>query len=194
LRTESWWRELASIFRRDEDYVVFSIDGLEDTNDTYRVNVKWDKVIENAQAFIEAGGSAHWDMLVFEHNQHQVDACERLAHDLGFKWFRAKVSRRNNIVPIEFLHPPKGWKDRVVSDGSIRCQALQENSVYISAKGKLFPCCYLGMTKSTLDQFDDIKSSWNTDSPNRVCMDTCLSSDGQHTSYLNQWQREVQLS
>ena len=94
LQTTFWWHELGKLFNQPQDYVVFSIDGLEDTNATYRKNVNWAKLIANVRAFIEAGGSAHWDMLVYRHNQHQVEECEQLARDMGFKWFRAKVSRR----------------------------------------------------------------------------------------------------
>ena len=195
LRTTDWWCELSKIMSGEKDYVVFSIDGLEDTNHIYRVNVNWNKVIENAQAFISAGGSAHWEMLVFEHNEHQVDQCQQLAKDLGFSWFRAKVSRRFDFIPItvDFLHPPKGWQDPHVTEGSIKCQALEENSLYISAQGKLFPCCYLGVTNETLDKFDNVQKSWGTDTPNYICKDTCTSNNNTKNSFTNQWQREVSL-
>jgi MoaA/NifB/PqqE/SkfB family radical SAM enzyme len=64
--------------------VVFSIDGLEDTNHLYRINVKWDRVINNAKAFINSGGRAIWDMLVFKHNEHQVKEAEEMSKELGF--------------------------------------------------------------------------------------------------------------
>ena len=95
LQNADWWQALAQILSQPRDYVVFSIDGLEDTNHVYRVNVQWHRVMENVRSFIKAGGSAHRDMLVYAHNQHQVDACQRLARDMGFKWFRTKVSIRN---------------------------------------------------------------------------------------------------
>ena len=50
--------------------------------------------MNNARAFIEAGGRAHWDMLVFDYNQHQIDQCRTLASDMGFKFFRTKASSR----------------------------------------------------------------------------------------------------
>ena len=192
IRTESWWRELGRMLSREKDYAIFSIDGLEDTNHIYRVNVKWSKVIENARAFIEAGGNAHWDMLVFEHNKHQVDECEELARQLGFKWFRAKVSRRNDVVPVEFLQHPKGWRDPVVSAGPIVCEALENQSRYISADGRMFPCCYLGSSEETIERFPLIQSSWSTEEPYKMCSDTCRH-NGQGTSFDKQWQREVKL-
>lgn len=191
LRSTAWWTELGGLLNTQKDYAVFSIDGLADTNHIYRVNVKWDKVIENAVAFIRAGGNAHWEMLVFDYNKHQVDTAEQLAKELGFKWFRAKVSRRFNLFPIEFLKPPTGWTYPVVTKGAIECQALKDKSLYISATGKIFPCCWLGTTNYTVDQFDVVKGSWTTD-PIQMCEITCTKYEG-GTSYTNQWQREVEF-
>lgn len=192
LRNTDWWQELADLLNQPRDYVVFSIDGLEDTNHIYRVNVKWTKVLENAQAFIRAGGNAHWEMLVFEHNQHQVEQAQQMAKELGFKWFRAKVTKRFNVTPIEFLQPPKGWVNPVVTDGTIDCLALNDQSVYISAKGMVYPCCWLGAnTKYTLDTFTDIQQSWVT-VPNDICKATCTK-NAVGTSFTNQWQKEIEF-
>jgi MoaA/NifB/PqqE/SkfB family radical SAM enzyme len=194
LRSTSWWQELAGILNQPQDYVVFSIDGLEDTNHIYRVNVSWTKLVENAQAFTNAGGSAHWDMLVFDHNKHQVDTAKDTARMYGFTWFRAKVSKRFKTHPIEFLQPPKGWKNPIVENGTINCHAIHESSVYISAQGIIHPCCWLGHdSKNTLDQFDLIKQSWSSNSPNSICYSTC-SKNTLGTSFTNQWQQETELT
>lgn len=79
IQSTFFWHALGKLCNKPEDYCVFSIDGLEDTNHVYRENVNWKKLMSNAEAYIAAGGSAHWDMLVYKHNQHQVDACEQLA-------------------------------------------------------------------------------------------------------------------
>lgn len=193
LRDVDWWIELADMLNQPKDYVVFSIDGLEDTNHIYRINVRWDKVMENAKAFIDAGGSAHWDMLVFEHNQHQVEIAERTAARLGFKWFRAKVSKRHSITPIDFLRPPQGWRDPKVARGPIDCYAIRESSAYLSATGQLYPCCWLGYNNDqyTLGSFASIQQSWNHD-PIEICTETCTRNQ-QGTSFTNQWQREVEF-
>jgi len=192
IRSTMWWEELANIMTGKLDYVVFSLDGLEDTNHIYRVNVNWKKVIENAKAFINKGGHAHWDMIVFEHNQHQVNLCEQQAKDLGFTWFRAKVSRRHSFSPVTFLHPPKGWKDPVVTSGKIECEAIREKSKYISADGRIFPCCYIAMTNNTIDKFDEVIKSWDTSKPVDVCSLTCKTNTS-GSSFSNQWQREVKF-
>jgi MoaA/NifB/PqqE/SkfB family radical SAM enzyme len=88
-----WWRQLAYALG-SKGYVVFSIDGLEDTNHLYRQNTVWSKIMENAQAFIDAGGRARWDYIVFAHNEHQVEEAEALANKIGFERFQYKKSAR----------------------------------------------------------------------------------------------------
>jgi len=92
-RTKEWWQELAIILG-DNSYVIFSLDGLEDTNMVYRKNTVWSKIIENVSAFIEAGGKAHWEFIVFKHNQHQIEDARKLAAIIGFKHFQVKKSAR----------------------------------------------------------------------------------------------------
>jgi MoaA/NifB/PqqE/SkfB family radical SAM enzyme len=92
LRPPQWWAELAR--RIAAIRVVFAIDGLEDTYAFYRRGASFDKVVENARAFIDAGGRAQWDFLVFRHNEHQLDEAKRRASELGFSSFVPKFSGR----------------------------------------------------------------------------------------------------
>jgi MoaA/NifB/PqqE/SkfB family radical SAM enzyme len=186
----NWWQRLAKILNHPQDYVVFSIDGLEDTNSIYRVNVDWRKLMDNVRAFISAGGCAHWDMLVYRHNEHQVGACEQLARDMGFQWFRTKVSKR----PMQGeLQVPTFWKNKSKVIGNIDCHALREQSIYIDAKGRVSPCCWLGGRQfDFVTDFDQIQRSWHSDSPNEICQSTC-SVDKSRTNFTSQWQIEVNL-
>ena len=190
LQSTLWWHALGKIFNQSQDYVVFSIDGLEDSNATYRRNVNWIKLMANAEAFISAGGSAHWDMLVYQHNQHQVDQCEQLARDMGFTWFRAKVSKRPFTNELKF---PSGWKPATVTSTTISCHALNEQSAFIDAQGRTSPCCWLGSRQQNfITDFEQVQSSWASLQPNIVCLDTC-GSNGTATNFSNQWQRETQF-
>lgn len=76
------------------DFCAFGIDGLETTNHLYRRKVSWQKLQENAQAFIGAGGYAVWDYIVFEHNQHEVESARQMSVDLGFAEFNVKKTSR----------------------------------------------------------------------------------------------------
>jgi MoaA/NifB/PqqE/SkfB family radical SAM enzyme len=74
--------------------VFFSIDGLADTNHLYRRKVSFNKAIDNAKAFINAGGKAYWNYIVFKHNQHQVEEAHALSKELGFADFNIKRTSR----------------------------------------------------------------------------------------------------
>ena len=92
-KNEEWWRQLAEVFGR-MGAVIFSVDGLRDTNHLYRQGVVWDNVERNMRAFIDAGGRARWDYLIFEHNQQQVEEAEALAAEWGCEKFMKKKTGR----------------------------------------------------------------------------------------------------
>jgi MoaA/NifB/PqqE/SkfB family radical SAM enzyme len=193
LRNTKWWEKLADILTQPQDYVVFSIDGLEDTNHVYRINTVWEKIIENAQAFINNGGRAHWEMLVYHHNEHQVDDATALAEKLGFKWFRAKVSKRRLANELKY---PVFWPSRSTNkSGEIKCMALGENSIFVSATGKVSPCCWLGEKKVGIESFDSISKSWATHNPHAVCNSICrtFTPDSTVNTFKNQWQLSVEF-
>lgn len=190
LQNTLWWHELAGILNQPRDYVVFSIDGLEDTNGIYRVNVNWHRLMANAAAFIAAGGSAHWDMLVYQHNQHQVEACEQLARNMGFRWFRAKVSRRPMTPGLAL---PTTMEAPSVGALPIVCRALQDQSIYMDAQGRVSPCCWLGSRqRDFITDFDAVQASWHTATPNSTCLKTC-GTNNEATPFQQQWRREVAL-
>ncbi len=92
-----YWKELGKItsqnFKNDEQ-VLFGIDGINnETHDKYRRNVVYDKIIENAKAFIGAGGKAVWKYLEFDHNTDQVEDARKLSEQLGFVKFYVKKTR-----------------------------------------------------------------------------------------------------
>jgi len=92
-RTKEWWSELALIYG-EKGNVKFGIDGLKDTHHLYRKGTDFDRIIGNAKAFIEAGGHAIWEYIVFRHNEHQIEEARELANKIGFKEFRVKKTGR----------------------------------------------------------------------------------------------------
>lgn len=87
MRGPHFWKQLAQRFEKgfNRGGVVFSIDGLADTNHIYRRQVVWSKLWENLSAYIEAGGYAIWDFLRFRHNSHQVEEIQKLCDRLGIE-------------------------------------------------------------------------------------------------------------
>ncbi len=89
----AWWTELAKVMG-NKGTVIFSVDGLQDTNHLYRQNVNWSKVENSMKSFIAAGGRARWDYIIFEHNQHQVEEAEQRANSWGCEKFIKKKTGR----------------------------------------------------------------------------------------------------
>lgn len=164
LRTPEFFKECAEVL----DFVGFGIDGLEDTNHLYRRNCFWNKIIENANAFIQAGGHAVWDFIVFEHNQHQVETARALSKQLGFAKFNVKKTCRflnynhelvdSYDVANEYkIYPPSdsmyynhAYDDIKNTDlieykktTCIKCNAVRINEIYIGSDGYVFPCGWL---------------------------------------------------
>jgi hypothetical protein len=109
MRKPDFWAKMGKLFaaQRQDHWrweITWSIDGLEDTNHIYRRNVEWKNVIANAQAFIDAGGFAAWDYLIFKHNEHQIDQAIALSKQMGFKEFYPKkalgVDNGTNLVKM----------------------------------------------------------------------------------------------
>ena len=75
-RDVEWWADVAKAIGR-MGAVIFSVDGLEETNHLYRQNVRWEFVERNMKAFINAGGRARWDYLIFEHSEKDVERAEQ---------------------------------------------------------------------------------------------------------------------
>tara|TARA_B110000503_G_scaffold43199_1_gene70691 strand:+ start:323 stop:1309 length:987 start_codon:yes stop_codon:yes gene_type:complete len=156
-RDSNWWETLASINVR----VVFGIDGLEDTHALYRISTDWNKIISNATAFISKGGDARWDMLVFEHNEHQVETCEQMSKDLGFSMFMKKHTTRfrdgklnvlddsgkttHILYPTEYSKSMMGSVEKAKNETTpvISCKAVKDSQLYVAANGTVTPCCWL---------------------------------------------------
>jgi MoaA/NifB/PqqE/SkfB family radical SAM enzyme len=200
LKTTTWWDKLGQLLNGRLDYCVFSIDGLEDTNHLHRRKVVWQKVMENAKAYISTGASAHWDMLVFKHNSHQIDDARKMAKDLGFTWFRSKQTDRwdtyteTNLEPVEKYNKP--------DIGEITCEKERDSSMFIDHTGRIWPCCHMAeayFNKIGEELHKDIRQFDNEellveykkrlkDNPFYICGRAC-GTQGKHS----QWKTEEQL-
>jgi hypothetical protein len=176
-RTASWWKDLAGALPKTH-LVVFALDGLSDTHSLYRVGTSFEKIIENAKAFIAAGGNAEWCFIRFKHNQDQVEEARQMSKDLGFSTFSMKNSSRFILEPkvdvldkqgntTHIIEPatdtPLKFIDKkaidayrqIVSESVIDCQALNQREVYIDAFKNVFPCCWIASTPYTyIDEND----------------------------------------
>lgn len=173
-RPVAWWQEVATLTTD----VHFAIDGLADTNALYRRGTQFDVIMRNAQAFIDAGGRAVWDYIVFRHNEHQIEEAQSLAQKMGFYKFNLKKTGRffsntksevktqqavldskgqleyylempvntkyhnGALAKEEALVQKYGHLEKYLDQTHVECKVAAEKSVYVSAEGFVFPCCW----------------------------------------------------
>ena len=167
-RPSEFWRELATY----DTKVFFDLDGLEDTHSRYRIGTDFNRIIANAQTYIDAGGHAIWKMIPFEHNAHQIEECQQLSQQMGFKEF-VLFDQGRNAGPVydrkgQYLYNLEKnikWKFDSVFDHMkfnathvsrkitaplpVSCKAIEKTSIYIAANGEVYPCCFLGHSPRT---------------------------------------------
>ena len=169
VRSPSWWADLAL----PGVSIGFALDGLEDTHSLYRQDTDWHRVIDHAQAFIQAGGHAVWRFVPFQHNQHQEEQCRQLSRQLGFADFENIYDGRHSTAVFNrngsfshhigdsardgtpqlnsLLHSHITWYDAATirhpkdtAELDIQCIHKRYRELYIAADGSVYPCCYLG--------------------------------------------------
>jgi MoaA/NifB/PqqE/SkfB family radical SAM enzyme len=175
-RSKEWWAEYGKMLKGKTHLIHFAIDGLEDTNHLYRVNTRYDRVIENAKAFIDAGGDAEWCFIRFGHNQHQEEEAKERAKKLKFKKFTAvNTPRFKNKEKIDYI-----WKGNNYS--ITRYKPKQKTNTAIE------PTTLLRSTMFNKFSADEINSNLQQNSNNYFKANDLISSAGYiscHTQKYN---------
>lgn len=167
IRSTQWWRKLAQ-----KNYanlqVIFSIDGLADTNHLYRVGLDYNTIMQNVHAFISTGGHAIWKFILFKHNEHQLDSAIELSRQMGFAEFIHVPCRpgefrgldrwpvRENGRITHYLEPPcigryghvkhfvsSRPQSKISNHPQRLCPNLSKGQIYINYLGQVLPCCMM---------------------------------------------------
>ena len=116
-RNKKFWEDLSETIN-GYGSVVFSVDGVEDTNHIYRKGANWNKIMAAMKAYKSKGSRAIWEFLVFEHNQHQISEARQLAKEMGIDEFQAKKAigfSSNSLASTE----RKGFIEVLNTDGTL---------------------------------------------------------------------------
>lgn len=173
-RNVEFFKKLGKISAKSKGLmsVTFAIDGLEDTSALYRIDTNYNKVIENAKSYINAGGDATWQYIIFEHNQHQVEQAEQMAISFGFKRFKSfpsirfrlpevkvrasayqkKINKNKSAMKLktselvsqnQITHRKKTTQQLTQEQhNDISCRTLEKNEIFVDEKGRVWPCCF----------------------------------------------------
>jgi len=164
VRSTDEWSRLATILKKFKSphKVSFSIDGIGKTHEFYRQQTDYEKILKNAQAFIDAGGTATWQFLIFPWNKHQVEEATKLSEEMKFNGFITRIDRsvvsgvgetaivnrklKNRIAPADRF---KDTLDDLIASYvevekvDIFCETKKENQYFVSYDSKLWPCCFI---------------------------------------------------
>ena len=166
-RTTKYWKKLATQLKKFPRHIVFfSIDGLNETHSIYRQHTNFNKIIDNAKAFINEGGHSIWQFLEFPWNKHQIEDAKKLSKELKFYDFHLRYDRsvvtEIGLDNIKKLQKSNYEGDNIYSKDRynkeykkqqrkelkrkqdlIECNALQRDMFFLSYDSKLWPCCFL---------------------------------------------------
>jgi MoaA/NifB/PqqE/SkfB family radical SAM enzyme len=204
VRNTDFWIKLGELYKlTPKSFVEFHIDGLEDTNHTYRVDVKWSKLMENAKAFISTGANAKWFFIPFFHNEHQVEEAEKLSKEMGFGEFVLKISARFKDFKKPYLYKDKdnnkksiypptadrfNIEDMQIKEGPLICLHKQRKEIYVDSWGNLFPCCWTASLFHKSTNWSIYKDKYNISLHNKSIfkiLESKLYNDWLNSMYAN---------
>lgn len=147
IRPVWWWRKLAEKMVYNQwNMIRFTLDGLEDTHHIYR-GTDYHTVVRNLMTYIESGGRAEWQYIVFKHNQHQIELAKKIARDIGCTNFITVISRhyKDHLERPDNIEAETKNELCLQSRERLFCTPIENRHLYISHEGVLYPCCDYGL-------------------------------------------------
>lgn len=155
-KDKNFWEKAISILD-NTDVITFSVDGLKDSNSTYRIKAKWDSIQQAMEIVSQSPTQAHWKFIIFKHNQHQIKEAQKFAKVLGISRFiivKSTLFGKDfyNEKGIDPLMPENKWVKSITKNNNqtnkahfkIHPKCLNLGLHYISSEGYYFPCCWIG--------------------------------------------------
>lgn len=216
LRSIDWWRRLGELFVRNDSLVEFHIDGLADTNHLYRVNTRFQKIMDNATAFLNTGANGEWHFIPFAHNQHQISEALELSKKMGFSTFKVIDTIRfgkeqafryqmpdgsfRELRPAELdvlddagdVTQPHKAESSSATTGAIpqvQCKSAAQNRPYIVATGAVSACCWVEGSADEKEMYSLARVESTEHNINNRLLEEILNEEPYRSTYAKAWQR-----
>lgn len=174
IRSTDFWSRFSKIMNSTRGHMVqWAVDGLADTHSLYRRKTDFNKIIDNMQAFNDAGGQSKMIVTLFDYNVHQIPELEQLAKDKGCTDFELRWS---HISYQKFLHDDNPYEIKMSKEiaeytkqlkshgdfGTLRdqdrydlmfderyrrktkCPWYNNSMVQVTPWATVIPCCHIG--------------------------------------------------
>lgn len=141
----NWWFKLGKKMNRPRDRIIFALDGIGKVHTKYR-NTNFKNVFNNMTAFIKGGGSAIWQMVLFKHNEHQIDFVKKIAKSIGCVevWIiNSRYYNKENERPLTVYNKTKQEIMLESEKIKIQCRFDYGERAYLAVNGELWPCCHI---------------------------------------------------
>jgi len=143
-RDPEFWKRLGELSATKNFRATFAIDGLEDTNQLYRIGSDWDTIVKNFRSYLAVGNTnSVWQCVVFDHNKHQIDEIREFAKAEGFEQiairYSGRISRESNTNVMTDAN--------IIENNNIVCKSQFgpshiTPSIFINYSGDVAPCCF----------------------------------------------------
>lgn len=161
--------------------IIISLDGItQETYETYRVGGKLNKTLQ-AVEYINAEKKAQnrcfplieLQMIVFRHNQHEIEGFKKLAKKMNVQKITIKTAQIYNYAEKSELIPTikKYSRYKIINDNwqlkkklHNRCLRMWQSAV-VTTDGELLPCCFdknANFSYGNLNK-SSVKDLWNSD-------------------------------
>jgi sulfatase maturation enzyme AslB (radical SAM superfamily) len=140
---DKFWQELVARLD-DRDTVMFSIDGLEDTNHLYRRNSDWPTILSALHTVSASPINLEWATNVFSFNYQNLDEIKKFAESFGAKFVCKLTSRFGDPAlrpPEQFVNQESEFYIEMIEKNIAiepQCQSTSKNM--ISSDHMYVPC------------------------------------------------------
>lgn len=150
------------------DYVMAAIDGLSDeTYKKYRVGGDYEKVMRNIETLVSVKKQLHsptpfleWQFIVFRHNEHEVQAAERKAYEMGVSKFTPLPAY---VEDEDWLPLGEEYKVQMFNPERLMNCDRPWTHLNVRADGGVASCCYEFEKKDDFGNFaeGEFRKIWN---------------------------------
>ncbi len=164
LGKQELWRQLGKLSLSTQRLrVMFSVDGLDQTNAIYRKRTKFETIWRNMEIYAKTGGAACWVFINFDHNNQEKEVVREKAKELGFDFLIRRAVRNSfpNLNKVEKLKQVTAVSSEakheyaskatammnndisLLDSNSVFCKYHHQNEIFVSSLGEVWPCCFL---------------------------------------------------
>jgi MoaA/NifB/PqqE/SkfB family radical SAM enzyme len=157
----TFWKRLASL-TTVSDRIIFSVDGTPDNFTNYRINADWESIEIAMRIMAKSKATVEWKLIPFSFNEESINEAKLIAANLGIDEFNVMPSNRW-LAGNDPLRPTQSIIsfDRPGTTKTFDPECKKYSTLFISADGYFYPCCYSADFRLVKDTMFDGNEEFN---------------------------------